>query len=127
MARDLAAGVDSSTQSCTVVLRRLTDGGVVAEARSPHPSTTPPLSEQRPEAWWSALEAYLDHLRNHLARIAAISVGGQGHGLVLLDGQDHSIRPAKLWNDTESAPDAETLLRKLPAAKWANLTGSADS
>jgi xylulokinase len=124
MARDLAAGVDSSTQACTVVLRRLTDGGVVAEARSPHPPTTPPVSEQRPEAWWSAFEACLDQLRDHVARIAAISVGGQGHGLVLLDTQDRSIRPAKLWNDTESAPDAETLLRKLPAAKWANLTGS---
>jgi xylulokinase len=124
MVRDLAAGVDSSTQSCTVVLRRLTDGGVVAEARSPHPPTTPPVSEQRPEAWWSAFEACLDQLRDHVARIAAISVGGQGHGLVLLDRQDRSIRPAKLWNDTESAPDAETLLRKLPAAKWANLTGS---
>lgn len=124
MARDLAAGVDSSTQSCTVVLRRLTDGAVVGEARSPHPSTTPPVSEQSPEAWWSALEACLRQLGEDVARIAAISVGGQGHGLVLLDEEDRSICPAKLWNDTESASDAEALLRNLPAAKWADLTGS---
>jgi xylulokinase len=122
--RDLAAGVDSSTQSCTVVLRRLSDGAVVAEARSPHPSTTPPVSEQRPEAWWSALESCLEELEDHVARIATISVGGQGHGLVLLDGEGRSLRPAKLWNDTESAPDANTLLQRFPAAKWADLTGS---
>ena len=41
MARTLVAGVDSSTQSSTVVLRRLTDGKVVGEARAPHPSTPP--------------------------------------------------------------------------------------
>jgi xylulokinase len=124
MARDLAAGIDSSTQSCTVVLRRLSDGAVVAEARSPHPPTTPPVSEQRPEAWWSAFEDCLGQLQDHIARIAAISVGGQGHGLVLLDAEDRSLRPAKLWNDTESAPDAQILLNRLPAAKWADLTGS---
>jgi xylulokinase len=124
MARDLAAGVDSSTQSCTVVLRRLDDGTLVAEARAPHPPTTPPVSEQNPEAWWSALEACLGQLRGHLSRIAAISVGGQGHGLVLLDGESRPIRPAKLWNDTESAPAAERLLSLLPAAEWARRTGS---
>ena len=124
MARDLAAGIDSSTQSCTVALRRLSDGAVVAEARAPHPPTTPPVSEQRPEAWWSALEVCFARLGDQVARIAAISVGGQGHGLVLLDADGRSVRPAKLWNDTESAPDAERLLRALPAEQWAALTGS---
>jgi xylulokinase len=124
MARDLVAGIDSSTQSCTVLLRRLDDGVVVAEARAPHPLTTPPVSEQRPQDWWSALEACLGQLRDSLSRIAAISVGGQGHGLVLLDGDDEPLRPAKLWNDTESAPDAERLLTLLPAIEWARRTGS---
>ena len=124
MARDLAAGIDSSTQSCTVALRRLNDGAVVAEARAPHPPTTPPISEQRPEAWWRTLEACLSQLGDLVARIAAISVGGQGHGLVLLDADDRSLRPAKLWNDTESAPDAERLLQALPAEEWARRTGS---
>ncbi|MDQ0392694.1 xylulokinase [Labrys monachus] len=124
MARDLVAGVDSSTQSCTVQLRRLDDGAVVAEARAPHPPTTPPLSEQAPEAWWDALRACLAQIEGYLPRIAAISVGGQGHGLVMLDGADRSLRPAKLWNDTQSAPDAERLLKALPASEWAERTGS---
>lgn len=124
MTRDLVAGIDSSTQSCTVLLRRLDDGAVVAEARAPHPRTSPPVSEQLPQAWWSALEACLGELHEHLPRIAAISVGAQGHGLVLLDADDQPLRPAKLWNDTESAPDAERLLVRKPADEWARRTGS---
>lgn len=125
MLRDLVAGVDSSTQSCTIVARRLADGAVVAQARAPHPPTTPPRSEQWPEAWWSAFCNALTQLgRDVVARIGAISVGSQGHGLVLLDADDAALLRAKLWNDTEAAPDAETLLALRPAEDWARRTGS---
>jgi xylulokinase len=124
MVRHLVAGVDTSTQSCTVVLRRLADGAVVAEARAPHPPTTPPCSEQDPRDWWAAFERAMGELASHLADVAAISVGGQGHGLVILDADDRPLRPAKLWNDTESAPDAAGLRAKLPSADWARRTGS---
>jgi xylulokinase len=124
MVRDLVAGIDSSTQSCTVVLRRLDDGAAIAESRAPHPATFPPCSEQDPDDWWSALRSALAELAQFLPRVAAASVGGQGHGLVLLDRTDAALRPAKLWNDTESAPDAVELLRKLPASEWAERTGS---
>ncbi len=124
MQRDLVAGVDSSTQSCTVVLRRLEDGVVVAEARKPHPPTTPPRSEQAPEAWWQALLSAFGELTTYLPRIAGISVGGQGHGLVMLGEDGLPLRDAKLWNDTESATDASILLKKLPQRDWAARTGS---
>ncbi len=124
MARDLVAGIDSSTQSCTVMLRRLSDGVPVAEARAAHPPTFPPVSEQDPRAWWEALLACFAQLRTHLGQIAAVSVGGQGHGLVLLDDRDQPLRPAKLWNDTEAASDAERLRAALPPSRWAALTGS---
>lgn len=124
MTRDLAAGIDSSTQSCTAVLRSLDDGAIVAEARAPHPPTHPPVSEQDPRAWWDALLVCVGALRAHLSRVAAISVGGQGHGLVLLDEHDRPLRPAKLWNDTEPAPDARRLRERVPPARWAAETGS---
>jgi xylulokinase len=124
MARTLVAGVDSSTQSSTVVLRQLADGKIVGEARAPHPPTTPPLSEQDPASWWSALMVALKQLQLQLERIAAISVGGQGHGLVLLGKDNVALRPAKLWNDTEPAPDAARLRKLLPPADWAKRTGS---
>lgn len=127
MTRDLIAGIDSSTQSCTVVLRRIGDGRVVGQARHLHPPTTPPVSEQDPQAWWTAFEACARDLSGDLDRVAAISVGGQGHGLVMLGVDGAALRPAKLWNDTESAPDALGLLARLPAADWAARTGSVPS
>lgn len=102
----------------------LSDGEAVGQARHPHPVTAPPRSEQDPQDWWSAFLACCRDLSDDLGRVAAISVGGQGHGLVMLDGDDVALRPAKLWNDTESAPDARALLRRRPAAEWAARTGS---
>ncbi|NYJ74917.1 xylulokinase [Allobranchiibius huperziae] len=54
----------------------------------------------------------------------AISVAAQCHGLVAMDADGAVIRPAKLWNDTTSAPEMAWLLRQLPPAEWARRTGS---
>jgi len=51
----LVAGVDSSTQSCKVVIRDLSTGAVVRSGRAPHPDGT----EVDPQAWWSALQQAL--------------------------------------------------------------------
>ncbi len=124
MARDLVAGIDSSTQSCTVVLRQVSDGAVIATARAPHPPTTPPKSEQCPDAWWSALQSALADVSEFIPRIAALSVGSQGHGLVMLDEEGQPLCKAKLWNDTESGREARELLEKLSAEVWSARTGS---
>jgi xylulokinase len=123
-ARRLVAGVDSSTQSTKVEVRDLDSGAVVARASSPHPPTTPPRSEQHPSTWWHAFEQSWD--RVGAPRVEAISVAGQQHGMVVLDSDLAAIRPAKLWNDTESAPDAGWLVKQLPggAADWAAAVGS---
>ena len=57
---------------------------------------------------------------------AVVSVAAQQHGLVVLDETGEVLRPAKLWNDTESAPDADELVRRLAggAAQWAESCGS---
>jgi xylulokinase len=44
--------------------------------------------------------------------------------LVLVDDAGDPVRPAKLWNDTTSAPDAERLVAQLGAQRWAAATGS---
>jgi len=45
---------------------------------------------------------------------------------VVLDADRNVIRPAKLWNDTESAPDAGWLIKQLEggAAQWADAVGT---
>jgi len=121
----LVLGVDSSTQSTKVEVRDAESGELVAHGRAPHPSTTPPRSEQDPDAWWHALEAAVAQAGTAARGAAAIAVAGQQHGLVVLDADENVVRPAKLWNDTESAPDAEWLVKQLgdPAA-WAEACGS---
>jgi xylulokinase len=118
----LVAGVDSSTQSCTIVLRDADDGRVLGVASAPHPRTTPPVSEQDPRDWWTALSRAAHQLA--LDDVGAISFDGQGHGLVALDADYAVIRPAKLWNDTTSAAEAAELVEQLGAATWARRVGS---
>jgi xylulokinase len=120
----LIAGVDSSTQSTKVEVRDLESGRVVARSSAPHPSTTPPVSEQDPAAWWSAFEHAWAGAGG--PAVAAISVAGQQHGMVVLDSARRVVRPAKLWNDTESAADASWLCGQLEGGgpAWAAAVGS---
>ena len=122
--RLLAAGVDSSTQSTKVELRDIDTGELVARATALHPATAPPVSEQHPEAWWTALVECFAQMSDHRDDVVAISVAGQQHGLVLLDDSGVPLRPAKLWNDTTSAPQAERLVAEYGAASWAQACGS---
>jgi xylulokinase len=122
----LVIGVDSSTQSTKVEVRDADDGHLVASGRAPHPTTHPPRSEQDPEAWWSAFEVAMAETGRSRADIAALAIGGQQHGMVPVDASGEVIRAAKLWNDTETAPDAGWLLKQLPggATDWADACGS---
>jgi len=122
------AGVDSSTQSTKVEIRELDTGEIVASASAPHPTVTPPCSEQDPRSWWSAFEQAWQGALAELpsgSHVVAISVAGQQHGMVALDTDDEPVHPAKLWNDTESAPDSGWLIEQLGStAAWAEAVGS---
>src|SRR5687767_3294005 len=125
----LIAGVDSSTQSTKVVLHDQDDFTVVGRGSAAHPPTFPPVSEQDPERWWAALGQALSAALVDAGAIPtdvrAISVAAQCHGLVALDRGGTVVRPAKLWNDTTSAPQMTRLLKQVPAQEWARRTGSA--
>lgn len=101
----LVAGVDSSTQSCKIVIRDAESGVLVRQGRAPHPEGT----EVDPAAWWSALGEAVS-AAGGLADVAAISVAGQQHGMVCLDDAGAVVRPALLWNDTRSAGAAADLV-----------------
>lgn len=124
MSDALVLGIDSSTQSTKLEARNLETGEVIASGSAPHPPTTPPRSEQDPEAWWDALVAACGQLGPARSRVVAVSVAAQQHGLVLLDENGQAVRPAKLWNDTTSAEQASALVERLGAEQWAQKTGS---
>ena len=115
----LVAGVDSSTQSCKVVVRDLESGAVVRRGRATHPDGT----EVDPQAWWDALGTAIDDAGG-LADVAAIAIAGQQHGMVVLDAEGRVIRPALLWNDTRSADAATALIAEVGAAELARRTGT---
>jgi xylulokinase len=115
----LVAGVDSSTQSCKVVIRDAETGALVRSGRAAHPDGT----EVDPAAWWEALSVAV-HDAGGLADVAALSVGAQQHGLVPLDDGGSVVRPALLWNDTRSAQAAADLVAELGAPYWVEATGS---
>ena len=121
----LVAGVDSSTSACKVQVRDAESGEVVATGRAPHPATNPPCSEQDPRDWERAFAVACAEAgvpRSHAP--VAVAVAAQQHGLVVLGADGEVLRPAKLWNDTESAPDAHALLTELAPAAWARACGS---
>jgi len=126
VARRLVAGVDSSTQSCKVVIRDAETGALVRFGSAAHPAGT----EVDPAAWWEAFGAAVT-AAGGLDDVSALSVGGQQHGMVVLDADGQVIRPALLWNDTRSAGAALDLVAELGEARgtdgaqaWADAIGS---
>ena len=116
----LVAGIDSSTQTCKIVIRDVDSGALIRQGRSSHPSGT----EVDPEVWWSALQEAA-RAADGLEDVAAIAVGAQQHGMVCLDEDGKVIRPALLWNDTRSAQAAEDLVAELGGPQaWADAVGS---
>lgn len=122
----LVAGIDSSTQSCKVVIRDADTGALVRQGRASHPDGT----EIHPDHWWAALQDAI-HQAGGLDDVAAVSVGGQQHGMVCLDSDGQVVRPALLWNDTRSAGAALDLISTAGdgdaaagAVYWAGATGT---
>ncbi|MCZ2264511.1 FGGY family carbohydrate kinase, partial [Isoptericola sp. QY 916] len=122
----LVAGVDSSTQSCKIVVRDAETGALVRSGTAKHPDGT----SIDPQHWWDAFRSAAQEAGG-LDDVAAIAVGGQQHGLVALDAEGRVVRDAILWNDTRSAAAAEDLIaelgdgdREAGAQAWADAVGS---
>lgn len=118
----LVAGIDTSTQSTKVRVTDAATGAMVRFGQAKHPEGT----SVDPAAWWQAFREAAEQAGG-LADVAALAVGGQQHGMVLLDANGAVIRDAMLWNDTSSAPQAAALVRIFggPAASETELVEAA--
>jgi xylulokinase len=112
-------GVDSGTQGTKVLIVDF-DGKIISSSRAAHrfvEGLKPGESEQDPRIWIEALEKALGQALKGAQidprEIVSIGISGQQHGFVPLDEQGHSIRPAKLWNDTSTAQEADIIIEKL--------------
>ncbi len=113
-------GVDCGTQG-TKALIVSPAGAALGRGHAAHALIGRPdgAREQEP-LWW--VEALTASVRQAVAeagsgRVLAMGVSGQQHGLVVLDKEMQVIRPAKLWNDTETAPENAEIVRRLGGAE----------
>ena len=115
----LVAGVDSSTQSCTIVIRDAATGEHVRSGRR----AAPARHRGRPGGLVGRAAGRAG-AGGRPRRRRAIAVAGQQHGMVCLDADGEVVRPALLWNDTRSAQAATDLVTELGAQEWADATGT---
>jgi len=88
----------------------------------PHPG----WSEQAPEDWWAAFVSGVRELTQGVdaSHVRGIGVGGQMHGLVVLDEKDNVIRPAILWNDGRADKETKYLNEVIGKETLSRLTAN---
>ena len=117
--RTLFLGIDCGTQGTKALILDSHSGQVLGLGTAPHTLTQGEHGrrEQDTEQWLQALTTATQRALTQAGvsgqQIQGIGVSGQQHGLVLLDKHGEVLRPAKLWCDTESAPENRQLLEWL--------------
>jgi xylulokinase len=123
----LYIGVDLGTSAAKLLL--MDETGAIKNIVSkeyplefPHPG----WSQQRPEDWLTAVETGIPELIADFdaAQVAGIGVGGQMHGLVVLDKEDRVLRPAILWNDGRTAKEVDYLNNVIGKEKLSQYTAN---
>lgn len=123
----LYIGVDLGTSAVKLLL--MNEKGKILNVVSkeyplyfPHPG----WSEQKPEDWFEQSMEGIKELTAQCDKnqVAGISFGGQMHGLVILDEDDHVIRPAILWNDGRTAKETDYLNEVIGKDKLSKYTAN---
>ena len=121
-------GADLGTSSLKLLLVDEC-GNIASKVSKEYPVNYPAAgwSEQAPSDWWDAFLAGVKELLCGFDKsaVAGIGVGGQMHGLVVLDKDDRVIRPCILWNDGRTAKETaylnQVMGEDLLAANTANI------
>jgi xylulokinase len=97
------------------------EGHVLATASAEYPLSRPQpgWSEQEPESWWRAAKDVLGRLPE-----GPVGLSGQMHGLVVLDAEQHVLRPAILWNDQRTVAECAEIEERVGFARLVELTGN---
>ena len=108
----LYIGIDLGTSAVKLLL--MDESGNIKNVVSkeyPLYFPNPGWSEQKPEDWYTqSIEGLKELLADcDKSQVAGIGFGGQMHGLVVLDENDHVLRPAILWNDGRTGKETEYL------------------
>ncbi|MES2391096.1 MAG: xylulokinase [Acidobacteriota bacterium] len=87
-------------------------------------------AEQDPEDWWRAaqiaIRGALQSALNagHTQPVEALALTGQMHGCVMLDEAGEVLRPALIWCDQRTQPQADWLIETIGAAQLIDLVAN---
>ena len=120
-------GADLGTSALKLLLVD-SNGNIVNTISKSYPVNfpNPGWSEQSPEDWWNALITGIKELTVNIntSLICGVGVGGQMHGLVILDENDKIIRPAILWNDGRTDKETAYLNEVIGKEKLSKFTAN---
>jgi xylulokinase len=123
-------GIDVGTGGTRAVLVD-SQGRVIGAATAEHaPMSSPQIgwAEQSPEDWWraacQAIQECLAKTSVSATEVSAIGLSGQMHGLVLLDAQDHVVRPAIIWCDQRTEQECLNITQRVGAQRLIELTAN---
>lgn len=105
-------GIDLGTSAVKLLLMEA-DGTIKKVVSKEYPLEFPRSgwSQQNPQDWEAQTFAGVRELLAGFdaSQVAGIGVGGQMHGLVVLDQNDRVLRPAILWNDGRTGKEVAYL------------------
>ena len=120
-------GIDIGTSAVKLILIN-EDTEIIKTVSKKYPISYPKpnWSEQNPENWKNAVFSGISELINDIdaSCVEGIGVGGQMHGLVMLDENNKVLRPAILWNDTRTKKQTDFLNNVIGKEKLKALTGN---
>jgi len=106
-------GIDLGTQGVKVVALDASSRRAIATQARPLTldAREDGSREQRADEWIAALRACIADLDAAVrARVVAIGVSGQQHGFVPLDAAGDVLAPVKLWCDTSTQAECESIM-----------------
>ena len=116
----VVVGVDSSTQSCKVLVLDAATGETLASGQAPHPDGT----AVDPRVWVMALrQAWSEAGVVERDDVLAVSVAAQQHGMVAVDRAGRPVHNALLWNDVRSAEASGRMIADLGVSGWIEAVG----
>lgn len=108
-------GIDLGTQSTKVLFYDFENKKIVASASSSHKMISKDDGTREQEAsWWidAAIEAFSQIDKDIRDSAIALGVSGQQHGFVPVDKEGKVLRPVKLWCDTSTQDQCDTINKK---------------
>lgn len=108
-------GIDLGTQSTKVLFYDFESKKIIATASAPHKMISKDDGTREQEAsWWvdAAVDAFSQVEKKVRDSAVALGVSGQQHGFVPVDKEGNVLRPVKLWCDTSTQDQCDSINTK---------------